>query len=298
MHREKQFIFIGKQGNDGNGNAPKQKELKILLLYIRPENALDESVTEEFEPDPFGRTRDELERLMQEKMVVSAYALDSKGVAAAVSKMAFGNKLGVKLYDNVEADELFAPGFGNIVAEIDAAKMAELEAVMAELGDAVKVIGSVTEEETIKYGDMVITMDDAIATWEAPLEKVFPTRVTDDKTVLDTPIYTGGSVYVCKNKVARPTVFIPVFPGTNCEYDSKRAFEKAGAKVELVLIRNKTENDIKESVDELEKAIRNSQIMMLPGGFSAGDEPDGSAKFITASISFSLKTLSKKSLSL
>ena len=219
------------------------------------------------------------------KTMVAAYALDAKGMAAAVSKMSFGNKLGFAICDScVSKEELFAPGFGNIVAEIDATKMAELEAVIAGLGDAVKVIGSVTEEETIKYGDMVITMDDAIATWEAPLEKVFPTRVTDDKTVLDTPIYTGGSVYVCKNKVARPTVFIPVFPGTNCEYDSAKAFERAGADTIVKVFKNLNADDIRESVKVFEESIAKSQIIMFPGGFSAGDEPDGSAKFFATAF--------------
>ena len=219
------------------------------------------------------------------KTMVAAYALDAKGMAAAISKMSFGNKLGFAICDScVSKEELFAPGFGNIVAEIDASKMAELEAVMAELGDAVKVIGSVTEEETIKYGDMVITMDDAIATWEAPLEKVFPTRVTDDKTVLDTPIYTGGSVYVCKNKIARPTVFIPVFPGTNCEYDSAKAFERAGADTIVKVFKNLNADDIRESVKVFEESIAKSQIIMFPGGFSAGDEPDGSAKFFATAF--------------
>ena len=219
------------------------------------------------------------------KTMVAAYALDAKGMAAAISKMSFGNKLGFAICDScVSKEELFAPGFGNIVAEIDATKMAELEVVMAELGDAVKVIGSVTEEETIKYGDMVITMDDAIATWEAPLEKVFPTRVTDDKTVLDTPIYTGGSVYVCKNKVARPTVFIPVFPGTNCEYDSAKAFERAGADTIVKVFKNLNADDIRESVKVFEESIAKSQIIMFPGGFSAGDEPDGSAKFFATAF--------------
>ncbi|MBQ2981698.1 MAG: phosphoribosylformylglycinamidine synthase [Lachnospiraceae bacterium] len=219
------------------------------------------------------------------KTIVAAYALDAKGMAAAISKMSFGNKLGFAICDScVSKEELFAPGFGNIVAEIDATKMAELEAVMAELGDAVKVIGSVTEEQTIKYGDMVITMDDAIATWEAPLEKVFPTRVTDDKTVLDTPIYTGGSVYVCKNKVARPTVFIPVFPGTNCEYDSAKAFERAGADTIVKVFKNLNADDIRESVKVFEESIAKAQIIMFPGGFSAGDEPDGSAKFFATAF--------------
>ncbi|MBQ6815115.1 MAG: phosphoribosylformylglycinamidine synthase subunit PurQ, partial [Lachnospiraceae bacterium] len=228
---------------------------------------------------------DAIHALTKKKAIVAAYSIDSKGIAAAVSKMAFGNKLGVSICDKcVSAEELFAPGFGNIVAEVDADKFAEVEAVMADLGDYVKVIGSVTEEQAVKYGEMSISLDEAIATWEAPLEKVFPTTSTDDKTMLDTPIYTGGSVYVCKNKVAKPTVFIPVFPGTNCEYDSAKAFEKAGANTIIKVFRNLNADDIRDSVKVFEESIAKSQIIMFPGGFSAGDEPDGSAKFFATAF--------------
>ena len=223
--------------------------------------------------------------LIQKKAVVAAYALDSKGIAAAVSKMAFGNKLGVYICDKcVNPEELFAPGFGNIVAEIDADKFAEVEAVMPELKEFVKVIGEVTDKNAVEYGEMSISLDDAIAAWEAPLEKVFPTKSTDDKTALDTPVYTGGSVYVCKNKVARPTVFIPVFPGTNCEYDSARAFERAGADTIVKVFKNLNADDIRESVKVFEESIAKAQIIMFPGGFSAGDEPDGSAKFFATAF--------------
>ena len=227
---------------------------------------------------------DAIHELIQKKAIVAAYSIDAKGIAAAVSKMAFGNKMGVSICDKcVTAEELFAPGFGNIVAEVDASKFADIEAVIADMGDAVKVIGEVTEE-SFKYGDMVIATEDALATWEAPLEKVFPTTATDDKTVLDTPIYTGGSVYVCKNKIAKPTVFIPVFPGTNCEYDSAKAFEKAGANTIVKVFKNLNADDIRDSVKVFEESIAQSQIIMFPGGFSAGDEPDGSAKFFATAF--------------
>ena len=228
---------------------------------------------------------DMIHELIQNKAIVAAYSLDSKGVAAAVSKMAFGNKLGVSICDKcVSANELFAVEFGNIVAEVSSDKMAELENAIAKMSGAVKVIGEVTAEASIKYGDMVITLEDAISTWAAPLEKVFPTTATDDKTVLDTPIYTGGSVYVCKNKIAKPTVFIPVFPGTNCEYDSARAFENAGANTIIKVFKNLNADDIRESVKVFEESIAKSQIIMFPGGFSAGDEPDGSAKFFATAF--------------
>ena len=208
--------------------------------------------------------------------IVSAYALDGKGLAAAVSKMAFGNKLGVKIEHNVDKRDLFAAGFGNIVAEVPAEKV-------AELGVTYTIIGEVTENG-FAYGDMSITMDEALKTWEAPLEKVFPTIAVPGAEKIDKPLYKADSVYVCKHKVARPTVFIPVFPGTNCEYDSTKAFERAGADVVTKVFRNLTAEDIRESVEVFEKAIDQAQIIMFPGGFSAGDEPDGSAKFFATAF--------------
>ena len=208
--------------------------------------------------------------------IVAAYVVDAKGVAAAVSKMAFGNKMGMKISD-ITAEELFAPGIGNIVVEVKADKV-------AEVAGKAKVIGEVTDKATIEYNGAVINLDEALSAWEGTLEKVFPTRVTEDKKELDTPEYTEGSVYVCKNKVAKPTVFIPVFPGTNCEYDSAKAFERAGANVITKVFKNLTADDIRDSVKVFEDSIAQSQIIMFPGGFSAGDEPDGSAKFFATAF--------------
>ena len=228
---------------------------------------------------------DKIHELMQKNAIVAAYVVDGKGIAAAVSKMAFGNKLGVTICDKcVSAGELFAAGYGNIVAEVKADMQNVLENEMAELKSYYKVIGSVNDEASIKYGDVIIDINEAIATWEAPLEKVFPTRKTTDKTILDTPVYSAGDVYVCKNKVAKPTVFIPVFPGTNCEYDSAKAFERAGANVITTVFKNLNAEDIRDSVKIYEENIAKSQIIMFPGGFSAGDEPDGSAKFFATAF--------------
>ena len=225
--------------------------------------------------------------LMGQKAIVAAYALDSKGVAAAVSKMAFGNKLGVTIcHKNVKPEELFGAEFGNIVAEVseDKLEMAENAVKSAGLSDSFMVIGSVTDNDAITYGDMSIKLDDAIAAWEEPLEKVFPTHAADAAKMQDTPVYNKGMVYVCKHKVARPTVFIPVFPGTNCEYDSAKAFERAGADVITKVFKNLNADDIRESVKVFEESINKSQIIMFPGGFSAGDEPDGSAKFFATAF--------------
>ncbi len=208
--------------------------------------------------------------------IVSAYALDGAGLAAAVSKMAFGNCLGVKIEANVDKRDLFTAGFGDIVAEVPADKV-------GELGVTYTVVGEVTESG-FAYGEMKIDTEEALKTWEEPLEKVFPTIAAAGEEKVESPLYKADSVYVCKHKVARPTVFIPVFPGTNCEYDSAKAFERAGADVITKVFRNLTANDIRESVEEFEKAIDRAQIIMFPGGFSAGDEPDGSAKFFATAF--------------
>ena len=208
--------------------------------------------------------------------IVSAYALDGNGIVPAVSKMAFGNKLGVKLEHNLDPRDVFAPGFGSIVAEVPADKVGELSITYT-------VIGEVTEKD-FSYGNVSISSDEALTAWKGTLEKVFPTVAVKDTTKIETPIYKADSIYVCRHKVARPKVFIPVFPGTNCEYDSTKAFERAGADVVTKVFKNLSGNDIRESVDAFEKAISDAQIIMFPGGFSAGDEPDGSAKFFATAF--------------
>jgi len=233
-----------------------------------------------------------INKLTKSKIILSAYALDSNGIAAAVSKMAFGNKLGVKINDQVSKEDLFSVSFGNIIAEVSEEKYSEAMNIITNSNVAtdVREIAVVTDDNTISYMDIKISLDEAINSWEETLEKVFPTKVSDDKTVLDTPLYDKGQIYICKNKVATPTVFIPVFPGTNCEYDSARAFERAGAKVITKIFKNLNADDIRDSVRIFEESIEKSQIIMFPGGFSAGYEPDCSAKFFaTAFINDKLK---------
>ena len=213
-------------------------------------------------------------------VIVSAYALDAKGVAAAVSKMAFGNRLGVTLESGLSVDKVFGNGLGDIIAEIPAESLALLEEKELDYS----VIGTVTEEPVFVFGEVSIAMDEALDAWTSKLEKVFATKAEKDKAAVDSPLYRADSIYVCKHRIAKPTVFIPVFPGTNCEYDSTKAFERAGAKVETRVFRNLSAQDIRESVDEFEKAIDQAQIIMFPGGFSAGDEPDGSAKFFATAF--------------
>ena len=223
---------------------------------------------------------DSIHTLIIEGKILSAYALDGKGLAAAVSKMAFGNKLGVTVEDSVSADTLFAPGFGNIVAEVSEDALA---AVLEKVPGAA-VVATVNDTQNFNYKDMSISMEEALNTWTGTLERVFPTRATEDKEEVKTDVFDTKEIYICKNKVAKPTVFIPVFPGTNCEYDSAKAFERAGANTIVKVFKNLSAADIRDSVDEFVKAINQSQIIMFPGGFSAGDEPEGSAKFFATAF--------------
>ncbi|GAA0805595.1 phosphoribosylformylglycinamidine synthase [Faecalicatena orotica] len=210
--------------------------------------------------------------------IISAYALDRHGVIAAVSKMAFGNAFGVKIEHNIDERELFAPAFGDLIAEVPAEKV-------SELGITYTVIGEVTDDKTFSYGNTAITLDEAEKAWTETLEKVFATKSSaDSDEALEEKLYDTKDIHICSHKIAQPTVFIPVFPGTNCEYDSKKAFERAGAKVITKVFKNMDAADIRDSVNEFEKAISQAQMIMFPGGFSAGDEPDGSAKFFATAF--------------
>ena len=217
--------------------------------------------------------------LMRNGSIVSAYAEDSYGIAAAVSKMAFGNGLGVKIDAGIKAEELFTNDMADIVAEVSADKLADALKVAGA-----RLVGEVTDNAAFEVQGAVITMDEALAAWKGSLEKVFPSTVNEEKTAVESPLFKADSVYVCKNKVAKPTVFIPVFPGSNCEYDSAQAFERAGANTNIKIFKNRNAEDIVESVAEFKKAIKDAQIIMFPGGFSAGDEPDGSAKFFATAF--------------
>ena len=217
---------------------------------------------------------------MPRRKIVAAYALDAKGVAAAVSKMAFGNGLGVAVDSSYKKESLFDNGLGDILAEMPAGEVHALKT----LGIDYEEIGTVTADGIFSYGSMKLAGKDAREAWSGKLDKVFPYTAGKDKQPVASPLYETKELYVCKHKVAKPTVFIPVFPGTNCEYDSAKAFENAGAEAVVKVFKNQTAADIRESVEVFEKAIAQAQIIMFPGGFSAGDEPDGSAKFFATAF--------------
>ena len=220
--------------------------------------------------------------LLRSGVAVAGYALDCYGVAAAAARMAFGNHLGVKFNDELPVRSFYDNGMGDILLEIRAEDAETLE----DLDDVdYEIVGTVTDGKAgFEYGGVSVGLEDALKAWKAPLESVFPTVAVKGSEKVESPLYHAESVHICSHKIGQPTVFIPVFPGTNCEYDSAAAFEKAGARAEIRVFRNITPEGIRESVEEFGKAISQAQMIMFPGGFSAGDEPDGSAKFFATSF--------------
>ena len=254
--------------------TPELKKAGNKLVWLRVEKDQYDLPVYAQVMDQYGKFREDI----QNGNIVSAYVLDRHGIAAAVSKMAFGNGMGVKIESNVDKRDLFAPAFADIIAEVPAEKVSELAITYT-------VIGEVTDKAALEYGDVTIELKEAVDTWKAPLEKVFPTvsGQTEAKAVKE-QLFNTDSIHICSHKIGQPTVFIPVFPGTNCEYDSAKAFERAGAKVITKVFKNLDAADIRDSVAEFEKAIVQAQMIMFPGGFSAGDEPDGSAKFFATAF--------------
>ena len=267
--------------------TPELKKAGNKLVWLR-------APKDQYDLPDYAGIMNQYEKLhndMQAGKVVSAYALDRHGIAAAVSKMAFGNAMGVKIEHNLDPRDFFAPGFGDLVLEVPAEKVGELSITYT-------VIGEVTADGKFSYGNVELTLDEAYNAWTGTLEKVFKTtsgeandgpaamfvKTADPEATYENGVYNTKNIYVCKHKVAKPRVFIPVFPGTNCEYDSTRAFERAGAEVDVKVFKNLSAEDIRDSVEIFEKSIDQAQMIMFPGGFSAGDEPDGSAKFFATAF--------------
>ena len=267
--------------------TPELKKAGNKLVWLR-------APKDQYDLPDYAGIMDQYEKLhndIQAGKVVSAYALDRHGIAAAVGKMAFGNAMGVKIEHNLDPRDFFAPGFGDLVLEVPAEKVGELSITYT-------VIGEVTADGKFSYGNVEITLAEAYNAWTGTLEKVFKTvsgetndgpkaiwvKPEEEEATYENGVYNTKKIYVCKHKVAKPRVFIPVFPGTNCEYDSTRAFERAGAEVDVKVFKNLSAEDIRDSVEIFEKSIDQAQMIMFPGGFSAGDEPDGSAKFFATAF--------------
>ena len=206
--------------------------------------------------------------------MLAAGVVKEGGAAACVCKMAFGNKTGFTFETKLDAKTLFAPLQGSFVLEL--ADENDFDGI---------TLGTTNDNGVFIIDGTVYTADELIAEWTSKLEKVFPTDSGKTaKMPIDVPLYKERSIFVAKNKVAKPKVFIPAFPGTNCEVDTARAFEKAGAEASILVVNNLTPADINETIDKMVKEIETSQIVMLPGGFSGGDEPEGSGKFIATTF--------------
>ncbi len=250
----------------------KQAGSKVVLVPA-PRDAFE---LPDFEQLKSNFTR--INNLMKKGLVLAAHAVRNGGIAAAVSRMCFGNGLGMAFKTVLPEETLFAPGYGALILEIkEKAPLAEL------FGETPYVeLGVVTEEAAILVNGTRLPLAEIYAAWTETLEKVFPTRTGVEKKQLREIHDTRRNTRRPALSLARPRVFIPVFPGTNCEYDSARAFKKAGALVDTMVMRNLSPADVEFSIREMARRIGKAQIVMLPGGFSAGDEPEGSGKFIAA----------------
>ena len=215
--------------------------------------------------------------LMADGKVLSASVVREGGASATVARMCFGNKIGFTFDHELTEEELFAPLSGSLVVEL--ADGAELDSNILAY-----TLGVTTDTPVIDIKCATLDIDELIEAWTGKLEKVFATKADCPKLACDIPLTTEHSKLSPMIKVAKPKVFIPVFPGTNCEVDTARAFEKAGADPQLLIVKNLTPNDIEETIAQMEKMIKESQMIMLPGGFSGGDEPDGSGKFIATTF--------------
>lgn len=215
--------------------------------------------------------------LCESGKVLSASVVKEGGACASVCKACFGNGFGFKFAKELTNDELFAPLSGSLVLELESG--AELDADVLSYD-----LGVVTDDAKVTMGDKSVEISEILKKWTAPLEKVFPTQAECPEIEVNAKLYTERNTKSPAIKTAKPKVFIPVFPGTNCEVDTARAFEKAGAEVEMLIVNNLTSKGIEETIVKMEQIIKSSQMIMLPGGFSGGDEPDGSGKFIATTL--------------
>lgn len=243
------------------------KKAGSKVILIKPEYDANNLVNF----DSLKKVFEKVEKLIADGKVLSCWSVAYGGVSEAVAKMAFGNKIGFKFIGKVTPAELFRACYGSFVIEL-------ADGVDADE----RIIGITTNDYIIENNDYTVDLNKLQALWEGKLEPVYPVHVNEPVEKPNKYTFKAEERKAPAIKVAKPKVLIPVFPGTNCEYDTARQFEKAGAEAEIFVVRNLSEQAIKESVDAMEKKIKQSQIVMLPGGFSGGDEPDGSGKFIVS----------------
>ncbi len=252
----------------------KQAGSKVVLV------ALSRDEHEMPDPNSMIKNFNKVAGLNKAGLVRAAHTVRNGGLAAAISKMSFGNRIGMTFNLTLDPEVLFRADYGSIILEMD--ETTDLETAFDDVAHL--QLGYTTEKDIIAVNGLEISLTEVLTAWRAPLEKVFPTCT---ETTLQKPRqfnYDRRNASRPAVRVARPRIFIPVFPGTNCEYDSARAFARAGGVVDTLVIQNLSPADVEQSVREMEKRIEGTQIMMIPGGFSAGDEPEGSGKFIAAML--------------
>lgn len=257
-----------------NAISPEFKYIGNKVYYV-------ESPRNEFEMPDFAylkKAYSKISQMIAEKKVFAASSVRMGGVAAAITKMCLGNNIGFKFKANMKKTDLFRADYGGIILEV----ADNVDVTETLKGINYIELGETTAVTSIVCGSAVITLAEALKAYTNPLEKIFPTKIKLDKKPVNEFLYNSGNRIKKQITVAKPKIFIPVFPGTNCEYDSARAFERAGGDPHTLVIRNLTPSAVEESVEAIVKGIKESQIVMLPGGFSGGDEPDGSGKFIAA----------------
>ncbi|MBU5292933.1 phosphoribosylformylglycinamidine synthase [Anaerosalibacter bizertensis] len=241
----------------------------VILLPLD----IDEKGMPNFEQ--MDRNYSRIYELIEDGKVLSASTVKIGGIGRSISEMCFGNKIGFRFNEDVDKKELFTPKYGSIILEID--KSENIKKIFE--GVDFEVLGATHAGEYIEISQEKIDLDKLMAEWEEPLEDIFPIKAETEEKDVDIR-YTNGPKVNFEGRLGKPRVFIPVFPGTNCEWDTERAFKKAGGAVETFVFRNLNKEDIKYSIEEMVKLIDQSQIIAIPGGFSGGDEPDGSGKFI------------------
>lgn len=256
----------------GRSVSPEFKRVGSTVVYI-------EASRDEYEMPCFHRMKNiyrGIENVIKQGKVLAAHTVRYGGVAEAISKMSFGNGIGFRFRRTWESVNLFRPGYGSFLLEMDTS--ADPAALFE--GIDYEILGETVPEPSIRVNGTDITLEEALGSWEAPLEKVFPTRKGDEGETPAPNTFNKRSLIRPAIKKAKPRVLVTAFPGTNCEYDTAAAFERAGATADILVFRNRSADDISASLEELKLAIDQSQILVIPGGFSAGDEPEGSGKFI------------------
>jgi len=255
----------------GNIISPefKQADSKVLLVKIKK----DENNIPDFED--IKEKYSKIHEAVKAGKVLSAYTVGYGGIAATISKMTFGNEIGFKTKNSllIDSNGWFSPDYGNIILEVEEETSLNIDCI--EIGNTSK------EQKVVINGSFEVTLDEMKSAWIQPLNTVYPVKCDVEGTISDYRYNSKNTIKSSLN-IAKPKVFIPTFPGTNCEYDTKRAFDRAGAEAEIFVFKNLSTQDVQDSIKEMNKMIRQSQIIAFPGGFSAGDEPEGSGKFIAA----------------